>query len=93
MRKIMPAKEMIETVSFAAYPSDLDHTIPYCMEQYLNGQEQDILRRIYWNNETYESISTVYNTNSSNIKKINSPNACTGRFFTKGNIISKTVIS
>ncbi|MDE7204093.1 MAG: hypothetical protein K2O91_19875 [Lachnospiraceae bacterium] len=61
---------LFETVSFAAYPSDLDQTIPYCMEQYLNEQEQDILRRIYWDNETYESISAAYNTNSSNIKKI-----------------------
>ena len=61
---------LFETVSFAAYPSDLDQTIPYCMEQYLNEQEQDILRRIYWDNETYESISTAYNTNSSNVKKI-----------------------
>ena len=61
---------LFETVSFAAYPSDLDKTIPYCMEQFLDGQEQGILRRIYWDNETYESISAAYNTNSSKIKRI-----------------------
>lgn len=61
---------LFETVSFAAYPSDLDKTIPYCMEQFLDEQERDILRRIYWDNETYESISAAYNTNSSNTKKI-----------------------
>ena len=26
-------KALFETVSFAAYPSDLDQTIPYCMEK------------------------------------------------------------
>ncbi len=61
---------LFETVSFAAYPSDLDQTIPYCMEQFLDGQEQDILRRIYWDKEAYESISTAYNTNTSRIKRI-----------------------
>lgn len=61
---------LFETVSPAAYPSDLDQTIPYCMEKYLDGQETDILRRVYWNNETYETVSNAYNTNSSNIKKI-----------------------
>lgn len=61
---------LFETVSFAAYPSDLDKTIPYCMELFLDSQEQDILKRIYWDNETYESISAAYHTNSSKIKKI-----------------------
>ena len=61
---------LFETVSFAAYPSDLDQTIPYCMEQFLDGQEQDILRRIYWDKEAYESISAAYNTNTSRIKRI-----------------------
>ncbi len=61
---------LFETVSPAAYPSDLDHTIPYCMEKYLDDKEKDILRRIYWNNDTYESVSNAYSTNSSNIKKI-----------------------
>lgn len=61
---------LFETVSYAAYPSDLDKTIPYCMEKFLDEQERDILKRIYWNNETFESVSTAYSTNSSNIKKI-----------------------
>lgn len=61
---------LFETVSPAAYPSDLDKTIPYCMEEYLDDQEKDILRRIYWNNDTYEAVSNAYSTNSSNIKKI-----------------------
>ena len=61
---------LFETVSPAAYPSDLDKTIPYCMEEYLDDQEKDILKRIYWNNDTYEAVSNAYGTNSSNIKKI-----------------------
>lgn len=61
---------LFETVSPAAYPSDLDQTIPYCMEKYLDDQEKDLLKRIYWNNETYEVVSNDYSTNSSNIKKI-----------------------
>ena len=40
------------------------------MEEYLDDQEKDILRRIYWNNDTYEAVSNAYSTNSSNIKKI-----------------------
>ncbi|MDE6219412.1 MAG: hypothetical protein K2G51_03095 [Lachnospiraceae bacterium] len=61
---------LFESVSYASYPSDLDQTIPYCMEKYLDDQEKDLLKRIYWNNETYEAVSSAYNTNSSNIKKI-----------------------
>ncbi|MDE6913137.1 MAG: hypothetical protein K2P35_05505, partial [Lachnospiraceae bacterium] len=61
---------LFETVSFTAYPSDLNKTIPYCMEQFLDEQERDILRRIYWDNETYESISAAYNINTSKMKRI-----------------------
>lgn len=61
---------LFNMVSPDAYPSNFDQTIPCCMEKYLNDEEKDILTRIYWNNETYDTFSQDYQTNSSNIKKL-----------------------
>lgn len=61
---------LFETTNYAAYPSDLNKTIPFVMNKYLDEQERDILDRLYWKNETYEAIRISYNTNASIIKKI-----------------------
>lgn len=59
-----------KTNNFAKYPSDLDETIPYCMEHFLTNEEKDILNKLYWEKATYEDVASAYNTNSSKIKAI-----------------------
>lgn len=53
-----------------AFPSDLKETIPYIMEEFLTEEEQDIMRKKYWNNESYANIAKDYDAKVYKIQQI-----------------------